>query len=1430
VFSSRIGVFLLKDRFPLLKIVAFFALAAASAACAPVCAQESQTYQIGPDASKSPQAQTQKKQTQNQDQSQGPELGWGTNIQNARIGRAAELALKKGDKVQALDFAQRAVHASPNDSQLWFLLGYAARLNGRFDQSVDAYEHGLRLNPSSLEGSSGLAQDYSIMGRTADAQQLLKQIVTADPRRRDDTLLLGETYMRAKDYQGALDWITRAERMKPEARSEVLLAISFEQLKQMDEANRYLELARRHDPNNPDVERTLAGYFRDVGKYSEAVTALKAIKNPRPDVLAELAFTYQLDGNMTESAKLYGRSANALPNDMMLQLSAAQAEVAVGSVDDADTFLKRVAGIDPNHYRLHAIRGEIARMQERDDDAAKEYNEAIAHLPADPAEGPLYGIQLHVNLMQIYGALGNTAASHQQLDTAQSQIGGLDERGPGRNAFLRLRSLIKMAGGNLDSALSDIKEALALSPRDRDDLQQNGDILVKLGRTEDAINVYKQVLGMDPNNRFALISLGYASRAAGRTEDAERYFKKLAQVDPNSYVPYLALGDLYTSHREFTQAQAAYSKSYALGPRHALIVAGGMNAAIEAHNISLAGDWYKRVTDLMLAEPLVLREEERYLSFNGDYPKSEQLGEQALKVLPTDRDVIVYLGYDLLHQEKYPELLQLTTQYNDVLPKEPDIPLLAGYVHKHSGQHEEAVKDFTEAIERDPKATTAYINRGYMLNDIGQPNKAAGDFDEALKLEPRNGEAHLGLAYADLDLNRAGAALRSADQAEKSMGDFRDLHIIRATAYGRMDQLGKAASEYRATLRFTPNDPALHLGLGNTMFAERRYREAIDEFKIGEQAAPTDASIDAMLARSYAFLDDRDQTQHYVELAEQNAAANPDSSHHFGPSPLSTIYVETGEALNTIGEQSSALQRFTKALDTPHSDRVSVRLAIAQTMTAQGHDDDAERQIALGLMEAGTGETTPVSGNQYIEVADLFRGLHDYQLSQNYLDRAKKAGAPDPAVRIGMANNFLAVGDTMRAKAELDAVKASADGDPDYQFLLAQANVFRQEHRGAQAQTSFAQASNAEGEDQTAEAGLLETGGEEGYSINKKVSVLSDIAVTPIFEDSTVYVLDSKLDATSPVSSTNTGLLPPPRSSIQTQWTAAYHLHYDFLPPISGFYQLRNARGSISVPATNSIVNRDTTDNSFNVGLNPTIRLGTNTLTLNSGIQATVRRDATSPIQLNQNLFREFTYITSSSFFDSLSFSGYIIHEQGPFTDSDQNSTQMTGALDFRVGAPWGKTALVTGWGYSDQKFSPQNYENYFTSSYIGLERRFGMRLNVRAMLEDVRSWRVVGANSGIAQNLRPAGMVDFTPRKNWDVQASSSYSSTRSFHVYDATQNGFSVSYARPFRRRMTDAGGPVTFTYPLRFSAGVQEETFFNFTGGHNQQLRPYFSITIF
>ena len=114
---------------------------------------------------------------------------------------------------------------------------------------------------------------------------------------------------------------------------------------------------------------------------------------------------------------------------------------------------------------------------------------------------PLYGIQLHMDLMEVDHDLNDEDAAQKELDTAKAQISGLDERGADRASFLRLRAQIKMNSGDADGGLSDMKEALAISPHDPNNLQLTGDLLMKLGRTEDAIAAYKQVLDIDSRNR-----------------------------------------------------------------------------------------------------------------------------------------------------------------------------------------------------------------------------------------------------------------------------------------------------------------------------------------------------------------------------------------------------------------------------------------------------------------------------------------------------------------------------------------------------------------------------------------------------------------------------------------------------------------------------------------------------------------------------------------------------------------------------------------------------------------------------------------------------------------------------------------------------------------------------------------------------------------
>jgi len=1132
-------------------------------------------------------------------------------------------------------------------------------------------------------------------------------------------------------------------------------------------------------------------------------------------VKAELAYTLQLHGDEEESAKLYEQAADAAPQDVGLQLSAAQAQLGLNNIESAEQFLGRAEKIEPDHYRLHAIRGQIARLEERDQNAVQEYSAALSHLPQAPPEGPLYAVQLHLYLVELYQRLQDPSAARSQLALAQSQIGGMNVQGKGRQEFLRVRALTEAYADQPEVALRDINEALALNAKDPNALQLDGDLLVRLKRPEEALQVYKKVLAIDPDNRFALLSLGSVSRELGRDQDAEKYLRRLAAAYPKLYAPYLALGDLYTARRDFPRAQTAYHEGHKLAPNNALIVAGGMNAAIEAHQFPLAGEWLNRATPEMRQNAQIMRETERYLTWTGRYKEAAEVASEAIKKLPRDRDVVVYLGYDLLNLERYDELLKLTSDYADALPREPALPLLAGYVHKHNGDLELANEDFTRAIARDPKVVTAYVNRGYVLHDLHKPEPAAADFEAALRMEPKNGEAHLGLAYANLDRHRPRAALQQARLAEQQLGDSLALHLIRGTAYGDEGKLASAAREYQAALRYAPRDAGLHLALASTLYDQREYSRAIAEFQAANQLSSEHGMIDAQIARAYAQLGDRDQTLAYAEKAEKE-----------GPS---SVLISTGEALSLIGDHDAAMARYERALAAPDADRINVRLAIARLMTRQNEWDDARRQIALALMEARVDNAPPPTGTQFSEAADLFLTTHDFPLAETYFQRALAAGAPESSVRVGLANTYLALGDTPRAEGQLSALDQNGDdNEANYPYLLAKASLYRQQHQNTQALSTYAQAASVAGEDLTASEELLRASGDEGLRINHHLSLLSNFSVAPIFEDTTTYTLDAKLDTKLPF---RQNLLPLPRSSIETQWTGAYHLHLNGLPEAGGFFQVRNAQGDISVPSANAIVNRNTTDYAFNFGLNPTLHLGNNVLSFNSGIQETIRRDSSDPFDMNQNLFRQFLYLSTSSFFNWVAVNGYAIREAGPFTEQNQHSRDLVGALEFKIGRPWNKTALVTGWIGRDDLYRPFPREFYFTSSYLGVERKFSDRFQLRAVGEYVRAWRVEGSQFAIAQAARPSVTMRFSPTRNWSVQGLVAYSRNMGTHFYDAVQSGFAVSYCLPIQRGFEENGVEVPMRYPIRFSAGMQQETFFNFpVGNQSQQFRPYIQISIF
>lgn len=1372
-----------------------------------------QTFEVGPQANQPAKGTKEKSPRRQANPDSG--MGWGSSIAVAREARAAREALQKNDYRTAASHAARAAKSAPQNPDLWFLYAYAARLAGQYSESVDAYNHGLQERPSSIEGLSGLAQTYAKMGRNKDAEEMLKRVIAANPSNDADLRLAGELTL-SSDPKLALSYLERADAIHPSARNELLMARAYERTGDKNKAKELLDRARSRAPNDPDVLRSVAGYYRESGEYEQAISTLKSVPSQSPIYLSELAYTYELAGKRTEAADTYLQAANRAPSQIDIQLNAAQAQVSAKRAARAEPLLQRVESRDPNHYRLHAIRGDINRLRRQNDVAIREYELALQSMPASVSEGVLYPIALRLDLSQLYREAGNAEKGDQQSEAARSALQKLDIGGPDRPEFLRLKATSAVDSGDYTEAENDLREGLQIQPTNLNLLLNYGNLLRRTKRPEDATKIYLKALELDPASSPALESLGYLARETGKPDEARQYFDKLSRLDPGDYVPYLAIGDLNTEQRHFSEALGSYEKAYKLAPDNPLIIARAMNAALEAHQLPNTKKWLDRATDTQRLNPEVMREHERYLTLTEDYPQSAKLGYAVIEKLPRDPEAPVYLAYDLLFMNRYDEAMAIVQRFEPSLPRDKDLPLIAGYVYAHKGEHQQAVDAFTRALERDPQMATGYMNRGYVWNDMRMATRAEQDFHKAIALRPDYGEAHLGLAYSLLQLRRPQAALKEADLAERSLPESSSLHLAKAEAFRQRSMLTRAVGEYERALKFQAGDQAIYLSLGDAQYRLHQYQASVESLNKGLSVAPNDPLLNAQLARSYARLGRTSDASSAISRAE-SAGGND-----------YRVLLATAEALLEEKQSDQAMERYGRALDLSNADRLHVRLALARFFAQEHRATDAQQQVSLAFAEARVSDPEVVTSEDYLDAADILMSIQQFPLAQRLFARAQALGADDVAVAVGVANASLAMGETRNAEAALGSIgpQDSEEEKQNYAYLVARGNVYRQQGDNYHALSMFAQASALEPDDPAARNAVFELSEEEGRQVTEDVGIGSHFQIGPIFEDENIYQMDARLRGFQ-----NGGLLlPPPRHSVETIADARYHLHLGSFPTISGFVGERNAYGTVSIPSQLLIQKRNTLDTIFNFAVNPTLRLGSLRLSFSPGLQFTIRRDTLDPRDMNQNLFRQFLYVASSPIGNWLSFSGNVIREAGPFTEQNLHSRDFSAALDFRVGRPWSKTAFITGYSGRDLLFGPADHEYFTTSTYAGIDRKFGENIHASIIGEYLRAWRVEGTQFAIAQTIRPNFDVDVKVNRRWSASASGTWSRGEGFHSYDNFTSRFVVSYVKETQAQRRDGLETASVTYPMRFSFGIEQQTFYAFVGQTRTAIVPVVRFTLF
>jgi tetratricopeptide (TPR) repeat protein len=128
---------------------------------------------------------------------------------------SAENALQKGDAPGALKILNSIATKYPENEAFLFKLGTAYERLNLLDDAMQAYQHALKLEPTSGIGWTSLGSTLAKLKRFAEAEDAARQAMKQSPDYGPAWALLGKLYSQESRYPDAADAFQKAAQLMP---------------------------------------------------------------------------------------------------------------------------------------------------------------------------------------------------------------------------------------------------------------------------------------------------------------------------------------------------------------------------------------------------------------------------------------------------------------------------------------------------------------------------------------------------------------------------------------------------------------------------------------------------------------------------------------------------------------------------------------------------------------------------------------------------------------------------------------------------------------------------------------------------------------------------------------------------------------------------------------------------------------------------------------------------------------------------------------------------------------------------------------------------------------------------------------------------------------------------------------------------------------
>jgi len=464
----------------------------------------------------------------------------------------ADAFAQQGMSAVALAIYKATAEAHPGNERAVLALARAWRQRGQWETAEASYRSMIDLNPGSSEAYVGLASLLMDSGRYNEARALLQQALGIDQQSVNAHLQLGVLEQRLGNQKAAVDQYQLATNIGGESVSVILI----------DQLNRYADygaaLAQIESdltltPDDPELLLRMAGLQRTLGRYPEAMAALRRAEKLGLDdsrFSVELGEILRSQGRPHAALAAYRQTVNKAPDEPTNYLTLSELWGSQGDYDRAVATLKDGIGKVTQAAPLYAALASL-QLQRGDAEAAR--------ATLDTA------LQTYGEDESLVLAMGAYLQSEDEKKVEAWYNDAL-AREPDNAVFHLALGNEQFRNGDKEAGLAHLEQAVALDPANGGYLLELGDAYRDLKRTEDAESAYVQALALDPTLENAYVNLGELYRKQKRADDARAIYEQGLKALPTSGALLVGYGQFLSEQGDDAGALAALEQISQLSP------------------------------------------------------------------------------------------------------------------------------------------------------------------------------------------------------------------------------------------------------------------------------------------------------------------------------------------------------------------------------------------------------------------------------------------------------------------------------------------------------------------------------------------------------------------------------------------------------------------------------------------------------------------------------------------------------------------------------------------------------------------------------------------------------------------------------------------------------------------------------------------------